>query len=129
MAEWLAWISTRQNVDRLHRGPVDLGHVAQVGHVGPVVGEDLGRRLVELAEPRGGPAEDGLDAHLEAAVAAEQRPVTEGHCRSPPIRSPTSAAQSSTWRTNSADASRSSRSACHHATARPARAPAAIAAR
>ena len=72
VGERLARVPAGQDVDGLHLRPVHLGDVAQVGDVGPVVGEDLGRGFVELAEPCGLAAEDGLHTHVESAVAAEQ---------------------------------------------------------
>jgi hypothetical protein len=68
----LAREPTRQHVHGLDGGPVHGGDVAEVGHVGVAVGEDLAGAGVDLGVPGDGAAEDGLDALLEAAVAAEQ---------------------------------------------------------
>src|SRR5690606_1765961 len=61
------------DVHGLDLGPVGGGDVSEVGHLGPVVGEDLRRVRVELAVPGDGSADGLLDAHVEAAVATEQR--------------------------------------------------------
>jgi hypothetical protein len=61
-----------QHVHGLDGGPVDGGDVAEVGHVGVAVGEDLAGAGVDLGVPGDGATEDGLDALLEAAVAGEE---------------------------------------------------------
>jgi hypothetical protein len=60
-----------EDVDRLNRIPVDLGDVTVVRYVGPVVGEDLGWCLVDLAEPGRLGAEHLRYGHVESAVARE----------------------------------------------------------
>jgi hypothetical protein len=45
----------------LYGGPFDPGHVAVVGYVGPVVGEDPGWCGVVFAEPCGAGVEDVFD--------------------------------------------------------------------
>ena len=74
MAERLTRVTARDDVDRLDLRPVDGCHVAQVGHIGPVVGEDLGRGFIPLTEPgRPGTGKHSLDSHIEAPVSSEQR--------------------------------------------------------
>lgn len=73
-ADVLAGEAGGEDVDGLDLIPVDGGDVAMVGDVGPVPVEDLRGVLVlvvgvVLAVPGDGSAEDGLDGHVEAAVA------------------------------------------------------------
>jgi hypothetical protein len=56
----------------VHRGdglPVDLGDVAQVGHVGVVVLEDPGGARVGVRDERELGVEDGLHRTFEPAIA------------------------------------------------------------
>ena len=62
VTERLARIPPGEDVDRLDGGEVHGRDVAVVGDVGPVVREDARRGLVELDEPCGLAAEDGLDS-------------------------------------------------------------------
>lgn len=72
MREGLAGIAAGEDVHRLHGRPVHGGDVAVVGDVGPVVGKDRRRVLVELDVPRDARAVVGGDGDVEAAVATEQ---------------------------------------------------------
>lgn len=51
VAERLARISARDDVNRLDGRPVDTGDVTEVGHVGPAVGEDLAGARVDVGVP------------------------------------------------------------------------------
>ena len=84
VTEWLAGEAAGDDVDRLHGGPVDLGHVAVVGDVRPVVGEHLGRGLVELDEPRGVHVEDGREGEFDPAVSGEEAASGEHQAPSRP---------------------------------------------
>lgn len=54
--------------------PVHAGHVAEVGHLGPVAGEDLGGAGVDLGVPGQFAAESGLDTEVESAVSGAETP-------------------------------------------------------
>lgn len=71
--EWLARPARRQHVDRLHLRPVDGGHVAEVGHVGVVVGQHRAGARVDVGHPSEFAAKQLAHRHVQAAIAAEQR--------------------------------------------------------
>jgi len=73
----LAWEPSDEDVNGRDLTPVDGGDVAEVRRIGPVPREDASDGLVEFGEPHGLGVEDVLDAEVEAAVAAEQRPDPE----------------------------------------------------
>jgi hypothetical protein len=52
VTEWLAGVAAREDVYGLHLEPVHGGYVAEVGHVGVMVGKDAGGCLVVLDVPR-----------------------------------------------------------------------------
>ena len=64
LAERLARVSARDDVDARDGRPVDLGDVAQVGGVGVAVGEDRIRARVDVGHPRRCRAEHLLDGHI-----------------------------------------------------------------
>jgi hypothetical protein len=64
VAERLAGVAGGEDVDGFDLRPVGLLHVAVVGDVGPVVGEDRGRVAVVLAEPGGARVEHGFDGEV-----------------------------------------------------------------
>jgi len=66
-----------EDVDRRYGVPVDGGDVAEVGCVGPVLGEDAGDGIVDLGEPDRLCSEDFFGGEVESAVAGEQRPDTQ----------------------------------------------------
>ena len=72
------------DVDRLDGGPVDGRHVAVVGDVRPVVGEHLGRGLVELDEPCRTHVEDGREGELDTAISGEEAASGEHQAPSSP---------------------------------------------
>jgi hypothetical protein len=56
----LAWESAANKVGSLNGAPVDLGHVAQVGHIGPVLRENPATVRIDLGlphDPHSGPLE------------------------------------------------------------------------
>jgi hypothetical protein len=72
-AERLTRITSCQPVDRLNVMPVGGGDVMQVGDVGPVMGEDFGRRIIELGVPCDrAVAEMGEQPEVEASHAAAE---------------------------------------------------------
>jgi hypothetical protein len=71
-AHVLAREPATQDVDRLDLVPVDLGDVAVIRDGRPVVGEDLRRGVVDLAEPGRLGAEHFGYRHVQAAIACEQ---------------------------------------------------------
>jgi hypothetical protein len=81
-AERLAWVAAAQDIHGRDGGPVGDGDVAEVGHVGVVVGEDRGGARVGVGDPCEVSAEYLLYGHVEAAVsgaqAADGGPVRDG---------------------------------------------------
>lgn len=67
-AEWLTRKAAGENVDRGDLRPIDLGDVAVVRNVRPVVVEDAGRRPVELDVPQNFRVEHGRDGDIKTAV-------------------------------------------------------------
>jgi len=68
VGERLAWVASRQHIDRFYSVPVDGGQVVQVGDAGEPLGEDSGRVLVVLAHPGGVPSGEPFGGKVEAAV-------------------------------------------------------------
>ena len=73
LADGLAGEPATDEVDTRNLLPVDLRHVAEVRHVGPVLREHAAAVRVHLGLPRHGHA-GTLEAQVQAADAAEQRP-------------------------------------------------------
>ena len=84
VAQVLTGGTAGDDVDRLHGGPVDLGHVTVVGDVRPMVGEHLGRGLVELDEPCRTHVEDGREGELDTAISGEEAASGEHQAPSRP---------------------------------------------
>lgn len=95
----LAGETRRQDAHPRNQVPVDGGDVSEVGHTGPVSGQDAGGIGVDLRMPGSPPAEGGLDAEVQAAVsraqAADQRTAAQdahvsgpagGYWRVPAVR-------------------------------------------
>jgi hypothetical protein len=68
----LAGEAAGEDVDGLHLLPVDAGDVAEVGQVGPVVGEDFTGAGVDVGHPHGFGAEEGIDGQVQARIPAEE---------------------------------------------------------
>ena len=69
LAERLARVSAREDVDGLHGRPVDAGDVAQVGGVRVAVGEHLAGALVDVGHPYGAGVEHLFGGAVESAHA------------------------------------------------------------
>jgi len=71
-AERLAGVTAGHDVDGRHVFPRHGGDVAEVGHRGPVVGEDGGRARVGVGDPCGRDVEDLGDGEVQSAVAGAE---------------------------------------------------------
>ena len=71
VAERLARISARDDVNRLDLRPVDLGDVAEVGHAWPPVGEHFAGAGVDVGVPQRAARQDGLYAPFEPSGPGE----------------------------------------------------------
>jgi len=80
-AHVLAGKPATEDVYRWDGAPVDVGDVAEVRGVGPVVGEDAGDGFVDLGEPDCFSVEDFLNGEVKSAVAREQRADTQRDSR------------------------------------------------
>src|SRR5690606_24022778 len=69
-----------EHVYRFYVAPVDGGEVAEVRHVGPVVGEHLGGVGVDLSVPGVRQwTEHGFGGEVEPAVSGAERSEAQGH--------------------------------------------------
>ena len=79
LAERLARVSARDDVNAGDGHPVDLGNVAQVGGVRVAVGEHFARALVNVGHPCGAGVEHFLNGTVESAVNSP-RTATRWSC-------------------------------------------------
>jgi hypothetical protein len=77
VGERLAWKPGAHDVHRFDPVPVDGRQIAEVRHVGPVVGQQLVAALVDFRVPGKVCAVMGFDGHVEAAIARAER--SEAH--------------------------------------------------
>lgn len=70
----LTWEAVGKNVNRFHRGPVDLAHVSEVGHLSHAVSEDRADVWVAVGNPHDSSAAESREqAEIKTAVARAQR--------------------------------------------------------